>query len=193
MPSPASPPPPGGKAPARLDDLGLADDLFDGDGKIDLVKLLGDTTKVNEVVQKILGHYKGDVEAIQKAMSTLVERHEQRREEEEADPEATLWKAMQDDQFFFGTGGAAGNPMAGRWQRFIKGNPEQKALYDATKGLKRKAEFRRDWCKQKYDEYIQERSFTTTVSEKSLSEGRYYTLQRMAVEEGGGEVGLRAA
>ena len=153
---------------------------------------------VDKVTAKLFDeHCKGDMDAASQLFSNFAQEQEKEKAEEELDEEEEkerqLWASLEAQKFKFGTGGAAGNPMAGRWARWLKENAEQKALYEKEKGRAAKEESRRRWYQQKFDEYREQRSFTTTSSERQLKEARYYSLERIAVEEGGGKAGFRAA
>jgi hypothetical protein len=103
----------------------------------------------------------------------------------EADPEAEMWQKMHESDFFFGTSGAKGNPIAGRWARYITSNPDVKAEYDQVKGAKQKTEFRASWAKAKFEEYTESKSHTKTSETIDTNSGSYFPLARIAQEEGG--------
>ena len=111
----------------------------------------------------------------------------------EAGVDERMFEELKNNSFYFATRGSRGNPMAGRWQRFLESNPAERKMYDELDGIKKKAEFRQDWCKGKYDNFRQSRTFTKTSKEKELKDSKCYAFARIAQEEGGGDSGVRAA
>lgn len=111
----------------------------------------------------------------------------------ETTEEAEMWESLKSGNFMFNTSGAKGNPIAGRWARFIKNNPEAKAEYDQLSGYASRAKFRASWAEKKYDNYKASKISTTSESKEEYKDGTYYSLNRMAVEEGGGQEGKKAA
>jgi hypothetical protein len=110
------------------------------------------------------------------------------KSEEEA-KEFEFWTNMSSLNFKVNTDGGRGNPVAGRWQRALDGDENLRQRYEATVGRKKRQDFRRDWCKAKYDDYMIEHSRTTEEVRKQWKNSRYLPIGRIAVEEGGGKAG----
>ena len=110
-----------------------------------------------------------------------------------ADADDEMWAQLKKNEFFFATHGSKGNPMAGQWQRFMSGSAQQATLYNSSQGRLEKAKLRANWCKLKYDVYSQSKTFTQMQSEGKTVDGHYYSVHKIAMEEGGGEAGARAA
>jgi hypothetical protein len=111
----------------------------------------------------------------------------------EDDPEEAIWQALRGNKFEFKTGGSSGNPIAGRWARFLVNNPEWKKKYDDARGRRAKAGIRADWAEGEYDKYEQAKVHKKTFSKQETKDGRMLSLQRIAKEEGGGKAGMRNA
>eukprot|EP00959_Pyramimonas_sp_CCMP1952_P055894 1167975-Pyramimonas_sp.AAC.1 len=109
--------------------------------------------------------------------------------------EKSFWESIRKDDYKFKTEQVAGNPIASRWKRALDASRQLRADYAATKGYLNKEKFRADWAKRTADEWMQDNGFKET-EEKINTEamrGRYYSLAKIAVEEGGGPQGWRAA
>ena len=71
-------------------------------------------------------------------------------------------------------GGSAGNPIAGRWARFLAKNPDVKQEYNAIKGRPLQEAYRQKWARGQYQKFTQEK-FTlksirvVTLTSPSLS------------------------
>ena len=113
--------------------------------------------------------------------------------ESNEDPEAMMWNALVGSNFHFKTSGAAGNPIAGKWARYLKKHPEFKKEYEKSDTPDAKKLLRRQWCEGQYNQYKETKSHTISYSTKDESEGTMFGLHRIAVEEGGGEAGMKAA
>lgn len=152
-----------------------------------------------ERVAKAVDHIYAGCHGNADAMSSMASKMAQSMKSESTAPHAqhngenNFWEELKESNFFFNTGGAKGNPMAGRWQRFLKGSPEEKEKYDQTKGQKAKAEFRQRWAQLRYKDYIEAKEHTKTWETVDTSKGHYYSVARIAQEEGGGEMGWKAA
>ena len=92
---------------------------------------------------------------------------------------------MKEADFFFGARGAQGNQLAGRFARYLKKNPEKKREYEATRGNAAKAQFRKDWCVQKFEEYKESETLQKSFTHEDTKSCRLFSLARIAVEEGG--------
>jgi hypothetical protein len=112
----------------------------------------------------------------------------------DADKEAeAMWESLKKRGFRFGTDGAKGNPIAGRWSRDLRNDPELKKKYMAVKGSERKAQMRQEWCKLKFDDYQKTKSYTQRSEIVDTSKGQYLSLLRMAHKEGGGQSSLMSS
>ena len=108
--------------------------------------------------------------------------------------EKAFWDAVKLKNFNFQVQGKKGNPMAGRFQRYLAKHPKQKKLYDQLQGdRKAQAKWRQKWARKMYDEYQEMHSEVVTDCHTDFKEARYRALARIAVEEGGGATGMRAA
>lgn len=104
-----------------------------------------------------------------------------------------MWKDLREVGFAFKAQGSAGNPMAGRWARHLKQNPDFKQRYEQAKGRSAKEHLRKEWCSVQYDEHCEAKVHTEEHSIVESKKGTMLSLHRIAVEEGGGVVGMQAA
>ena len=83
-----------------------------------------------------------------------------------ADEESEAWEECKRNGFNFGTGGAAGNPLAGKWARALKRSQVLKDRYAAVKGFgtEAKAAFRAEWAQETYKAYAEKRVATSFES-----------------------------
>ena len=110
-------------------------------------------------------------------------------------PEANMWQNMQQKSFHFDAQGGKGNPMAGRWAKWINDpeNAAKKEEYKKSVGRESKLTFRADWAKKEYDRYKSQKSFTQSHSHIQRTKGKLLSLPRIAWKEGGGKAGMTAA
>jgi hypothetical protein len=173
-------------------DEALFEELFGGSAGLKP----GDTAeKVAQNVMQLLEHTRGNLGAASEILNKAAGmkhdlekgdmQHDRDGKSNSSTPEDAMWESMRTSDFFFNTSGAKGNPIAGRWQRYLVNNPAVKAEYDLLKGAKQKGDFRRDWADAKYKEYSEAKSHTKTSSTVDSSKGSYFAVARIAVEEGG--------
>jgi hypothetical protein len=185
---------------ALFDDV-MGSDFMQIPGGVEALEIGDSLEKVAGLVQTMMKASGGNLDVLAEAnakMAAAVQLRQAQQSEvgpegKPEDEDAALWREMDEANFFFGTGGAKGNPMAGRWARFLRKDPEQKQKYLAITSFKAKSEFRQQWCKLKFQEYQEEKSMTKTMETISKKEGRYFSLGKIAQEEGGGKEGLQAA
>lgn len=111
---------PDGKSPFEL---GADDHTIDGISQQLLSMSGGDETKIDQFMNKFatdLGHDAAG------------------GSDQGDDKEADFWKGLHENNYILPAQGSAGNPAGGRWQRWLKSNPEQKARYDELVGQKAK-------------------------------------------------------
>ena len=114
--------------------------------------------------------------------------------EEQADADASeankeelereFWKTLETNNFNFAAQATQGNPMGGRFARRLKSDQHLKADYKNMVGNPAKAAFRREWCKKEFETYKETNSYVKEHSISKQSEGTYFSLNRIAVEEG---------
>ena len=109
------------------------------------------------------------------------------------DDEARLWRELKTKSFKFGAHGGQGNPLAGRFQRAKSNDAQMAKDYASMKGNTAKEKFRAEWAKGEYQRYLETKTFKQTHTQECKNAGTWYSLQRIAVEEGGGKEGMTAA
>eukprot|EP00974_Lingulodinium_polyedra_P030282 2914903-Lingulodinium_polyedra.AAC.1 len=114
-------------------------------------------------------------------------------EETQNDAEAEFWKAVKETGFEVPARADKGRPIAARWQRRLTADPKLKKDYAALTGRAQKAEFRKQWAKGQYDTFVEKKTYTQQQQNTESMEGTMLSLHRIAVEEGGGKAGMRAA
>ena len=130
---------------------------FAPEGKLNLS--IGDSSEtVDRMSQSILKAAEGQDDTMKEFLARVAENeHPEQAARSEANKKKRFRRSALGEYgiewFFFNTGGAAGNPIAGRWQRYLKANPSEKATYDALKGSDAKHKIRQGWCKARFDEY----------------------------------------
>ena len=107
--------------------------------------------------------------------------------------EKAVHDKLKDDGFFFNAQAKKGNPWGGRWQRALDGDEKLDKAYTATIGRTKKAQFRADWAKEKYDEWISTRSYEERDVKKEVVKGKMMSIARICWKEGGGKAGMEAA
>jgi len=112
---------------------------------------------------------------------------------DEDDQEATMWHELRKAGFAFQCSGSKGNPIAGRWARHLKKDPDFKANYNALPTMAKKASLRQEWCNGQYTKFVESKTHSQSYTIKEKVEGTFLSLHRIAVEEGGGETGMKAA
>jgi uncharacterized membrane-anchored protein len=75
----------------------------------------------------------------------------------------------------------------------MKSDADAAEKYASLKGNVAKTNFRQVWCQGQYDKYMVTKSYKETHQVENRNAGAMFPLQRIAVEEGGGESGVRAA
>ena len=123
------------------------------------------------------------------------EQAEQDIEQESSDEdnaEALMFKELKEKCFLFSTAAIKGNPIGGRWARYLKANSTAYDNYRNMGRMERK-KTRTEWCEGLYTTYMETKTFTKEVIVDETTEGHWMSLERMAVEEGGGEQGWRNA
>ena len=119
--------------------------------------------------------------------------HKRAKDDDDDDAEKQFWVDVRDSKFVVPARAVAGNAIAGRWARAIALDAGLRAKYEATPGRAGKADFRRLWARGRFDEFWETRKQTETHSQNWSAEGSFFTLEKIAVEEGGGPAGMRAA
>ena len=114
-------------------------------------------------------------------------------EEKSDDIAGQMYTELQRNGYKFSPSGAAGNPMAGHWQRALKQDPELKKKYGDIKGRAAMAEFRAKWAKGQADEHWETKLFTETAEQTMMKKAMFRSIARIAVEEGGGAAGNKAS
>eukprot|EP00959_Pyramimonas_sp_CCMP1952_P456867 9473879-Pyramimonas_sp.AAC.2 len=116
--------------------------------------------------------------------------------DEKEEGEYKYWKKLQANDFVFPAQGFKGNLAGGRWQRHInnKRGREDKEKYEALKGDQSALEkFRADWARKLFEAKYESAKHTKTHELTTFSDARYFTLMRIAEEEGRGPRGIRNA
>ncbi|CAK0862873.1 unnamed protein product [Prorocentrum cordatum] len=114
------------------------------------------------------------------------------------EPRAKFFKQMMAQDWKFDARGAAGNPAGGQWDRFINGKSEEsieaKQNYKALgRNPDAQRDFRARWMKKQFTEWKQEKVKMERLSRRTFSDERYYVLNRIITEEGGGKRGEQNA
>jgi hypothetical protein len=118
-------------------------------------------------------------------IKSVCKTEEQEEDDKQQEADLMMWKSLEAKNFNFATQGGNGNQMAGRWARRLKADTQLRDDYSHVKGGNAaKAAFRKEWCKKEFDRYRETSSYFQEHSTKRQSEGTYYGLQRIAVEEG---------
>ena len=91
-----------------------------------------------------------------------------------------------------GTTSTKGNPVSGKWQRYIasKAGAEDKAKYDLMTSRPLRAKFREDWARKKYESHVMVFQQVTKETRTYWKRSTYMGYARLAVEEGGGKLGV---
>ena len=110
------------------------------------------------------------------------------------EPRAKFFKVMADKNWEFDARGAAGNPAGGQWQRFINSKTDAgrdtKKRYEALgRNPEAQRAFRANWLKDTYQEWKKEKVKSISQTRKTFSDERFFVLNRIIVEEGGGPRG----
>ena len=113
--------------------------------------------------------------------------------ERSGDDEMEVWKALKQNGFKFKARGDKGNAVAGRFARALDNDAELKGQYAAAQGHAGKDRVRRQWAEKEYTSFMEARTQTDKYTEEQETEGTFLSLNRIAVEEGGGSVGMQAA
>ena len=109
------------------------------------------------------------------------------------DIEAKMWEDLKSRGFRFNAQGGGNNPMAGRWARWLKANPDEQEKYKKITTNTAKADFRREWCKDVFDKWPVTQSTSKKLELIDRNKGVHLALARIAHKEGGGKDGMRAA
>ena len=75
----------------------------------------------------------------------------------------------------------------------ITTSPEMRERYKSAKTLGTKLALRQDWAKGEYHMFVETRTHASEFEKSNDTTGTWMSLNRIAVEEGGGEVGMKAA
>ena len=91
---------------------------------------IGDSSdKVCEAAAKLIAAGGNDIDKISAVAGKIAANSEPPRVQETSnnkpDDEDELWATLEKAGFHFGTHGGKGNPIAGRWQRHLKSNPDE--------------------------------------------------------------------
>ena len=153
---------------------------------------------VDKAAQALMAEAAEDDDAMISILGKLAKQRASTNQPSETDVKAeaeedTFWHDLKQHDFYFGTGGSKGNPIAGRWARFLRGDAAAKATYDQLKTMKAKSDIRANWAKAKYEAYTESKSYKESSTHTEFSNGQYYSFGRVMVEEGGGRAGRRAA
>ena len=105
--------------------------------------------------------------------------------------EDAMWDKLVAGGYHFPANGGSGNPMAGRWARYLESHPEEKAKYKGSRKVK--ADMRAAWCEEEHKAYTESKVHLESLTRKKGERSRLFSVHRIAVEEGGGEAGMRAA
>ena len=114
-------------------------------------------------------------------------------EEEDDDDEASFWENVKKAGFTVPARAEKGYPIAGRWARRLAADAKLRQTYEETQGRVAKATFRQNWAREQYKSYLETKKVTEQHSVAEGMEGTMYSLERIAVEEGGGPAGTRNA
>eukprot|EP00959_Pyramimonas_sp_CCMP1952_P078798 1647230-Pyramimonas_sp.AAC.1 len=116
------------------------------------------------------------------------------------DTDASYWEAQKSNNFEFTTDTKKGNPASGRWNRWCKNkkNAEKKSEYDALKDQydgralqDAQKKWRTNWNRDEYEKHMTTLKKEVTVAKESFTDAMYYTIGKIAMEEGGGKQGCR--
>eukprot|EP00959_Pyramimonas_sp_CCMP1952_P088813 1858095-Pyramimonas_sp.AAC.1 len=109
--------------------------------------------------------------------------------------ERELWESLEAKGFKFSTEKKKGNPVAGRWDRVMKGTNAWADKYAQAEGYPAKRAVREEWARWAFTNWEKQRRFekSTTNSKKQKLTGTYVPLARMARKLGGGAQGARMA
>ena len=99
-------------------------------------------------------------------------------------------KAKQ-NEFRFDARGSAGNPLGSRFQRDRAKNKDLDERYKAigSKNIDALSQFRADWARKLYANYLEERKRVRTLTKGSWKQGVMIPVGRVAHKEGGGRLG----
>ena len=108
---------------------------------------------------------------------------------------------MKANGFAFEARAGAGSPMGGRWQRALASDKVDevtgkmlKQQYDELQGRAVKQNFRARWAEGMYNKFTETKTYQEGRTLERRQAGTWYSLKRIAVEDGGGGTeGLRAA
>eukprot|EP00959_Pyramimonas_sp_CCMP1952_P404021 8465906-Pyramimonas_sp.AAC.1 len=126
-------------------------------------------------------------------MAAIKRKQETETEEKSLTPEQKFWTNIKDNGFDFDARGYKGNPVAGRFQRYLKANPAKHDEYQSAQGPDAKRAFRPTWAKQQHDKVVISKSYTESEILEEFRGSVYRPLGRIAVEEGGGAQGMKNA
>ncbi|CAK0831106.1 unnamed protein product, partial [Prorocentrum cordatum] len=116
--------------------------------------------------------------------------------EEDEEEMPAYWAQAKEQNFRFNARGSKGNPMGGKWQRYINNpqNAEEKKQYEAKKGdTEAQQQHRQQWLRKNFDVFMETHQHTKAKKKRDYSEARYLVAGRVVVEEGGGAEGCRNA
>ena len=75
----------------------------------------------------------------------------------------------------------------------ITTSPEIRERYKSAKTVGAKLALRQDWAKGEYNLFVETRTHASEFEKSNDTTGTWMSLNRIAVEEGGGEVGMKVA
>ena len=160
---------------------------------------IGDSAdKVDKAAQALMAEADEDDDAMVAMLGKLAKKRTNTNQPTDNDvkvepEEDSYWNDLKQHDFYFGTLGSKGNPIAGKWARYLRGDAAAKAAYDQLTGQKAKSDFRANWCKGTYDSYMESKRYREKQTHTDISNGQYFSFGRILVEEGGGKAGRRAA
>ena len=127
------------------------------------------------------------------ALAAMFELSDAKQKEEDNvdDAEEKFWKSLQEMGFAVELSGK--HPICSRWKRAIAGNKDLAERYNQKRTQSEKADFREEWARGEFEKYELTKIHRTVLTEEEINDGYYYPLARIAVEEGGGPSGTRAA
>ena len=163
------------------------------------------TASMSEFVEELCNHTNDDLDEISKHLCSVAqERHETDKDwakplvssdecPSAEEQEKKFWDTVEQTGYAFPVQGNAGNPLAGRWSRWLAESPANKDSYKACLGRGAKALFRQQWAMQQHEKFKKVASHSTKVEHEDIIGGKFLSLGRIAWLEGGDKKGMRNA
>ena len=160
---------------------------------------------MNEFVEELCNHTNNDLDEISKHLCSVAqERHETDKDWakplvssdeclDKDEQEKKFWDTVEQTGYAFPVQGNAGNPLAGRWSRWLAESQANKDSYKACLGRGAKALFRQQWAMQQHEKFKKVASHSTKVEHEDIIGGKFLSLGRIAWLEGGDKKGMRNA